>query len=128
MSDEEKRLPPNRAGRVPEVLRSPSQMQPFWQQLEAKLLPRMRQHHVYPRGDQEGLGLAAPDRGHRAPWHRLARLFCSVSLDLRRALLASLATPGSLSEHERQRVPFEARGFITRTSRAITAGKKLIRH
>src|SRR3979409_994982 len=101
MSDEEKRLPPNRAGRVPEVLRSPSQMQPFWQQPEAKLLPRMRLHHVCPRSDQERLGLAPLDRGQRMPWHRLARLFYSAQRDLRRALLASLATPGTLSEHER---------------------------
>ena len=47
---------------------------------------------------------------------------------LRGAFLASLATAKMLSANERQRVPFEARGFITQTSRAITAGKKLIRH
>jgi hypothetical protein len=47
---------------------------------------------------------------------------------LRGAFLTSLATAKTLSANERQRVPFEARGFITQTSRAITAGKKLIRH
>jgi hypothetical protein len=47
---------------------------------------------------------------------------------LRGAFLTSLATAKMLSANERQRVPFEARGFITQTSRAITAGKKLIRH